>query len=124
VVEGGSTSIWLSIFFNTFNVLYRVFGIRLERRPNHLPEQSNVVAIHLESDVVEDSEVGEHEQFVANFSCNALLGLSRGFTLILGNTQRCECEQTENENIRPMLPSCRGQLAARPAVGAPVTCLY
>ena len=25
-------------FFNTFNVLYRVFGIRLERRPDHLPE--------------------------------------------------------------------------------------
>ncbi len=40
---------------------------------------------------------------MANFSCNAILGLSRGFTLILGNTQRCECEQTENENIRPML---------------------
>jgi hypothetical protein len=61
-------------FFDAFNVLDGVLGIRLERRPRDLSQQDHVVAVNFVGDIVEHSKLRKHEKFVTDFLGDALLG--------------------------------------------------
>src|SRR5579859_227782 len=68
---------------HTFNVFYCILGVGLKRRPHHLAKQGYGTALHAVCDVVEDSEIREHQQFMPNFSRNSIFRF-RGNLIALG----------------------------------------
>src|SRR6202021_3121983 len=69
---------------DAFEVVDCVFGIRLGNGASDLPEKGDGEAVDFVGSVVEDGEVGEHEQFVADFCDDAFGGAGSGLrTLIL-----------------------------------------
>ena len=54
------------------------------------PDQGHVVAVDLVGEVIEHTEVGEHEEFVAHFLLNALDGFIGGLVLLSEGERRCQ----------------------------------
>jgi hypothetical protein len=82
-------------FFDAFNVLDGVLGVRLERWPRDLSQQGHVVAVSFVADIVEHSKPRKHKKFVRNFLGDALLGAGGG--LFLGWTHSGERKQIESD---------------------------
>ena len=72
--EGGEHFDLVVHLFHAFNPLDHVSGVAFQRRPRDLPHQGYLVAFDFVSDVVEDAEVGQHQDFVPDFLLNPLHG--------------------------------------------------
>src|SRR5580692_6365174 len=68
---------------DAFDVLDRVLGVGFCDRASDLSEKSDIEAVHFVRNVIEDGEVGQHEQFVANFLDDPFGGAGSGLVALI-----------------------------------------
>jgi hypothetical protein len=75
---------------DTFDFLDDVFGVALQAGTRNLSEQGYVVAVDLVSQVIENTQVREHTEFVPHFALNALHRTVGWRVLLCERGERCQ----------------------------------
>ena len=87
--RGGKDLDLIINFFHPFNPFYGALGIGFQRGPCNLAHQSHIVLFDFVADVVEDTVIRQHQDFVPHFLLNSFFRPPRNFMAsLIGQSER------------------------------------